>query len=621
MYGRLRLGLFAATTAGAWVLLAAGRGTTAWFLVAAAVLTFAFLVGRHRIARRHMHRAELMAAFNREGIARVGRRWSELPDPPITPPSRNHDYADDLDLHGHASLLHLVGVCGTAPGRQTMQRWLLEGADPETIALRQEAVREMAGAYGFRDRLVAEARMMKGGGEGDGTDGFLAWAEGEAWLDRRLWVRAVGIVLPVVNLAATVLYSLGVVPLPALVWPLLASTLLYTRLRKGLHRDFDEADDGESGVRRFAPLLAVLVNAPLESAYAVEIRRRLGADPAGSGTRKAAATAHPRPAHHEITTLRRLLDLADTRRSPLFHLPLAVVLLWDVHVLAALERWRARSGPRVRDWLKAAGEAEALAALAALASDHPDWAFPVVDPATTTLRGEAVGHPLLAPDACVPNDVEVGPAGSFLLVTGSNMSGKSTLLKAVGLNAVLTQAGAPVRARSLRMPPLRIVTSMHVEDSVVDGVSYFMAGLHRLKHVVDVARRRPDPAHPAIAPPAGPPPDGSDGKPTPVPHTLYLLDEILQGTNTTERRIAARTVLRHLLATGAIGAVTTHDLTLADAEDLTRRAVAVHFTESVGDGDEGITFDYRLRNGIATSTNALRLLELVGLGDGDGPKS
>ena len=637
LYGRLRLGVFAATIVGAWWLFAAGEGAAAWSLVAAAVVTFVFLVARHGIARRRMHRAELMAGFNREGIARVRRRWSELRDPPGTSPRDDHDYADDLDLFGPASLLHLVGVCGTAPGRQTLQRWLLGRAAPDTIALRQEAVREMAGAYDFRDRLAAEGRMMEGGGAGE-VDRFLEWAEGGAWLESRSWVRAVGILLPAVNLTAIVLYFLGLVPLPVLVWPLVVSTLLYTQLRKGLNPHFDKADDGESGVRRFAPLLGHLVGTPLQSAYAVEIRHRLGACSAGDpqaaptpghhhqpeaaspGTPQV-TTATPRPAHHEITTLRRLLDLADVRRSPLFHLPFAIVLLWDVHVLAALERWKARSGHRVRDWLDAAGEAEALAALAALSADHPDWIFPVIDPDATTLRGEALGHPLLAPDACVPNDVEVGPAGSFLLVTGSNMSGKSTLLKAVGLNAVLAQAGAPVCAQSLRMPPLRIVTSIHVEDSLADGVSYFMAGLHRLKHVVDAARERRDPSHPAIATPTDPPPDGGHGKPTPTPHTLYLLDEILQGTNSAERRIAARTVLRHLLATGAIGAVTTHDLTLADAEDLVERAVAVHFTESVGDGGEGISFDYRLRDGIATSTNALRLLELVGLGDGGGSRS
>ena len=606
LYGRLRLALFAATVAGVWILFAAGRGAAAWTVIATAVVTFAFLVARHHVAQRRLLRAQLMADFNREGIARIRRRWSELPDPPIASPRKDHDYADDLDLYGHASLLHLVGVCGTAPGRTTLERWLLERAAPETIAMRQEAVREMAGAYGFRDRLVAEARMMGGGGEGNGVDGFLAWAEGGAWLASRRWVRVAGVLLPAVNLTAIVLYSLGLVPMPTMVWPLVLSTLLYTALLKGLHRCFDEADDGESGVRRFAPLLAVLIDAPLQSAYAVEILRRLGADPAGNRT-----------APEEIATLRSLLDLSDARRSPLLHLPLAIVLAWDVHVLAALERWKARSGTRVRDWLEAAGEAEALSALAALAVDHPDWTFPEIDPAAATFTGEALGHPLLEPAARVTNDVEVGPAGSFLLVTGSNMSGKSTLLKAVGVNAVLAQAGGPVCARSLRMPPMRIVTSIYVEDSLADGVSYFMAGLHRLKLVVDAARDEVGPFRPAIASP----PDGTRDQATSTPHTLYLLDEILQGTNSAERRIAARTVLRHLLATGAIGAVTTHDLTLADAEDLVERAVAVHFTESVGDGAEGLTFDYRLREGIATSTNALKLLELAGLGDGGNPRS
>ena len=268
------------------------------------------------------------------------------------------------------------------------------------------------------------------------------------------------------------------------------------------------------------------------------------------------------------------------------------MLHWDVHVLVALERWKERSGHRVGDWLDATGEAEALAALAALAADHPDWTMPALDPDAHTVEARALGHPLIAPGICIRNDVEIGPAGSFLLVTGSNMSGKSTLLRALGLNAVLAQAGGPVCAARLRMPPLRVVTSMRVDDSLAEGVSYFMAGLQRLKMVVEAAR--------------------SPGGVT--PRTLYLLDEILQGTNSAERRVAARTVLRHLLETDAIGAVTTHDLSLAEADDLTTRGVAVHFTESVDDGAEGLAFDYRLRSGIAKSTNALKLLEMAGLG-------
>lgn len=577
---RLRLVVFVATGAGAWLLISQGRGQAVWLLMAAAAVAFVIVVARHRAARGHLRRAQLMADFNREGIARVERRWSDLPRPFSPPVPRNHDYADDLDLHGRASLVHLTGVCGTAPGRSTLWSWLLAPADADTIASRQEAVCEMAGAFDFRDRIAAEARLMDGDSMEDVED-FLRWCESPDPLSGRTWLRSAAILLPPVNLAAIILYSLGMVPTAAVAWPLLLSALVMVPAWKAINRACAEADDGESGVRHYGSLLGLLADSPLDSRYVADLRQRLGA-----GTK---------PAHREIATLRRLLDMAEVRRSPLFHIPLALVLLWDVHVLAALERWKRRCGARVRTWLDVVGEAEALAALAALAADHPDWTMPTLDAEATTMSGRALGHPLLAPELCVPNDVEVGPAGSFLLVTGSNMSGKSTLVKAAGLNVVLAQAGAPVCAEALRIPPLRVVTSMQVTDSLADGVSFFMAGLQRLRQVVDAAE---------------------EAGTAPGPGVLYLLDEILQGTNSAERRIAARAVLRRLLRSGAIGAVTTHDLSLADAEDLNARAIPVHLTESIGDGNEGLTFDYRLRTGIATSTNALRLLQLVGLGDG-----
>ena len=508
-YSRLRLATFATTITGAWLLFQSGRGTAAWLFMAGGILAFAILVARHRVARRRLRRAELMADFNREGIARIERRWSGLPaapdltarethdhaaasahdyaatnahafatsNAPHFAATNAHDYADDLDLYGRASLLRLAGVCGTEPGWKTLQSWLLAPADGDAIVRRQDAVREMAGAYDFRDLLAAEARLMEDGrgvpgheaaatfrhaGAARDVEAFLAWAESGGWLSHRPWLRAAAFVLPAVNVTAIILYSLGMVPVPALAWPLLISSILIAQGWKRIGRTFGEADDGESSVRRYAPLFGHLASAPLDSDYTANIRHRLG-----TGSRSA-----PR----EISALRRLLDMAQVRESPLFHLPLAVVLLWDVHVLAALERWKTRSGARVRDWLDAAGEAEALAALAALAADHPDWTFPTIDTAADIVHARSLGHPLLAPDVCVRNDVKIGPASSFLFVTGSNMSGKSTLLKAVGLNAALAQAGGPVCADSLTMPPLRVVTSMRVEDSLEDGVSYFMAG-------------------------------------------------------------------------------------------------------------------------------------------------
>jgi DNA mismatch repair ATPase MutS len=221
-----------------------------------------------------------------------------------------------------------------------------------------------------------------------------------------------------------------------------------------------------------------------------------------------------------------------------------------------------------------------------------------------------MGHPLLPPAERVDNDVEVGPAGTFLLVTGSNMSGKSTLLRAIGVNLILAGTGAPVCASSFRTPPVALWTSMRVQDSLERGVSYFMAELQRLKQVVDAAR-----ADAASWSRDG---RGGAGLFAAEPEErrfFYLLDEILQGTNTAERQIAARRIIAYLVDSGALGAVSTHDLTLADAPELAAHARMVHFTETIAAGDSGpmMTFDYLLRPGIATSTNALRLMEIVGL--------
>ncbi len=201
---------------------------------------------------------------------------------------------------------------------------------------------------------------------------------------------------------------------------------------------------------------------------------------------------------------------------------------------------------------------------------------------------------MLKPEVAVGNDVEIGPPGTFLLVTGSNMSGKSTLLRALGTNIVLAQAGGPVCARLLRLPPVVLATSIRVQDSLEQGVSYFLAELKRLKCVVDAAKRV-----------------RMEGDRT----LVFLLDEMLHGTNTVERQIAARAVLAHLLDLGATGMVSTHDLDLVATPTLAGRSRLVHFTESfIEEADRpALTFDYTLRPGLATSTNALKLMEMVGL--------
>jgi DNA mismatch repair ATPase MutS len=287
---------------------------------------------------------------------------------------------------------------------------------------------------------------------------------------------------------------------------------------------------------------------------------------------------------------------------------LQAVFLWNFHTLWLLEGWQRDNVQHAREWLQALGTLEAYSALATLGYDHPDWAFPEVttnqdeagEVATgghgAVLEARNLGHPLLPDEVCVGNDVSIGPAGTFLLVTGSNMSGKSTLLRAIGTNVVLAQAGGPVCASWLRLAPVILTTSIRVQDSLEHGVSYYMAELQRLKQVVDTSLQARD--------------SGATSTP------LFLLDEILHGTNTSERQIAARHIIGYLLSIGATGAVSTHDLTLADSPQFAQDRALVHFTEQFerdSAGRPSMTFDYKLRPGLATSTNALKLMEIVGL--------
>lgn len=581
--GTARLATFAAGVA-ALVVVDVAEGTPAMVaavLAAALLATFLSEVAAHRRVRLRIRWEEVLRGLGVEGGLRRERRWQELAA--ALPPAEareeatphDHPYAGDLDVFGRASLARLAGPVTSERGRARLRAWLLEPAPAEEAARRQEAVRELAPRRELRHALAAHGRLH-GASDPPGTGIFLAWAEGAPWLLARPGLRAAAVALPVA-LVALVVADLAFGLPPWWLLPALAHAELIRRHWKRLNTDFAMAEDGVALLAAYVPQLRLLEaenpTAPLLRALADEV---------GAGGVSASA---------RLQRLSRLLDTVESRRNLLYG-PLAAVLLLDFHLAWALDRWRAASGSALRGWLEALGTWEGLSALATLAHDHPDWSYPAVAE-EPVLRATALGHPLLPPSACVRNDVTVGPPGSFLLVTGSNMSGKSTLLRALGANAVLAGAGAPVCAASLSLPRLRVRTCMRVDDSLAEGVSLFMAELLRIRGIVEDA-------------------DASGGG-GPV---MYLLDELLHGTNTAERRVAARAVIRHLLARDALGAVSTHDLTLAEAPDLEAAAVPVHFRESVehDGGETRLSFDYRLRPGLATTRNALKLLDAVGLG-------
>ncbi|MGD2069626.1 MAG: DNA mismatch repair protein MutS [Gemmatimonadota bacterium] len=569
-----------------------GAGKPLALVVGALLLAvFVHLVRRHRALRREIRHREVMASLHEAGLARLDRDWdvleeSGLPAGPDEPPGGAHPYAEDLYLFGHASLFRLLGPVTTSPGRATLAGWLTRPTSPRGIASRQEAVRALAPKLELRHRMTALG--IEGPPERAGhVRPLLEWVSSPAWLEGERAVRVAALLLPPTTLALFGLYLGGTLP-PLWIVPFVLQVAALRKVQGRIAQEVDRVGVGAEAVRRWAGQLALLPELPR-------------ADPLDRI--RQAATVRGTPAHESLQSLRARLDFAESRGNMVYQ-ALNFVALLDVWAYRALERWKAAHGEEVAGWVEALGEAEALMALATLAHDHPDWCLPRIGGAEgaevpVRLKARALGHPLLAPEVRVANDVEVGPPGSFLLITGSNMSGKSTLLRAIGANVVLAQAGAPACAEEMSLPPVTLWTSMMVGDSLESGVSRFMAELLRLKAVVDAARAGQE-----------------EGR-----CVLYLLDEILQGTNTAERRVAARTSIRHLLDAGAIGAVTTHDLTLHQASDLERRARAFHFRESVRrvEGRPRLHFDYRLRPGLSTTTNALELLEAVGLGPVEEP--
>ncbi len=553
-----------------------------------AFLGFVTLAGYHEEIERQLKRFGALRQINEQAIARLHRNWTALPEPSVEIPREHRAVAGDLDLFGHASVFQFVCSAGTPMGLQVLRDWLLEPASPEEIQLRQQALIELAPQLELRETLNVEGRLLAD--RGNATERFVEWAEGAPWLLARRWLVWLCRLLPAAGAITLALTLLGAVPADVGGFSVLgiwAVNLLVTVVFAGnVHDVFHRVDSRSGEVRRYLQMFELMYSMPDSTTKLDAIKRE--ATRLGGGVQL------------RMRTLNLISGCASIRHSALFfifvYIPLQIAFLYDFHVLNLLEIWQKRHGQFARGWFQALGEFEAVASMATLVHDNPDWAMPEVSASAQRFEAQNLGHPLLPDQVRVDNDVEVGPRDSFLLVTGSNMSGKSTLLRTIGVNAVLAQAGAPVCARQLSMPPVTLATSMRIHDSLEYGVSFYMAELMRLKEIVDQA--------------------GVFQKQT--GHLLlYLLDEILQGTNSKERHIAVVRVLHHLLEHGAIGAVSTHDLELATSQMLADACHAVHFRETLHDHDaeQPMTFDYRLRPGVATTTNALKLLEIVGLAD------
>ena len=584
---RISHGRVATFLTGGFCFLAAGlaqSGAAIWLaaglLAMGGFLALVWWYGRVLAEAERFHQ---LAEINCQAVARVRRRWESIPLRSGGNASADDALAGDLDLFGRASLFHLVSTANTPIGVRTLSDWFLHPADPHTVRERQEAVAELAPTLEMRQELQRRGLRVADAGSDPGK--FLEWAKSAPWLTGRHWVIWASRILPLSILACVILAAMGALPASSWLLPFGLTIALSSMYCQQMHEIFAAISTRHGEIGDYADLFQWIDAASVNSAPMKELQGR--------------TTTHGAEACHEIQRLGRIMDLANLRFSSMAYFLIQSVTAWDFHILALLERWQRRNGNHVRSWFEALAQWEALASLAGLAHDNPTWIFPTLQHQPSgqqSLQARELGHPLIPEDRRVANDVSVGPPGTFLMVTGSNMSGKSTLLRAIGANVVLGQAGAPVCARQLVFPPVLLATSMRIHDSLASGVSFYMAELKRLKQIVDAAREQ-----------------SADSKRV----LLYLLDEILQGTNTAERQIAVRRVLAHLLAEGALGAISTHDLQLAADPALAEAGRAVHFRETihVESGRQEMTFDYKLREGLATTSNALKLLEMVGLGE------
>lgn len=543
------------------------------FLAALAGLAVAVLIVQHRRLRRERDDLQRLIDVNVRSRDRALLAWDTVPAAPPSGADRTHAYAFDLNIVGSASIAQRIGSPTTRHGWSHLYTRLLASSEAADVVERQRSVHELAGRIDLRQQVEATGR--RSGGDIPDPAPFLTWAEGSPLFPERAWLQIVSIAGPVALVVLIVFQALGIVSYPLWLIPLAVNVLVFQLLGGRVAEGVAAVAPLHHAIAGYRDMFGLIAGDDTKTPNLLRIRETLGLGHSGAMTL--------------VSRLTRISSLAIPRGSILYY-PLQMAVLWDIHVLQALERWKCANGDRARLWLEAAGEWEALAALSILAHDHPGWATPVLDGTMPAIDAHGLAHPLIAVDLAIGNDVTAGPAGTFLFVTGSNMAGKSTLLRALGVNAVLAMAGAPVCARSLTMPPVDVWTCMRVEDSVARGVSFFMAELQRLKLVVDAcngARERP---------------------------VLYLLDEILQGTNTGERQIASRRVLSQLVGTSSLGAISSHDLDLVSGTELDDRARKVHFAERFRRGSEGpsMTFDYMLRPGLATSTNALALMELLG---------
>jgi MutS domain V len=538
-----------------------------WWLVAVAGI-FVVLAVIHERVDQGLAAANRGVAYYARALRRLNNKWAGEGNSGDRFRSPDHLFADDLDLFGRASLFELLSTARTSGGERVLADWLLKPGSRDQVLERQQAVAELRPRMDLREELALMGEDVRAAADDKAPAVWGALPPVSFFAG----ARAAAFVLAVLALVTLGLFFAQLASLRPFLVVVLAEMIFGFLLRGPVQSVMASVSTPSRDLELMALLLARIEREHFTSAGLVRLRKQLETD--------------SRPASQQIDRLERLVGQLDAVRNPFFRLVVSP-LVWVPQFAMAVENWRVHCGPHIGDWVAAISEFEALCSLACFAYERPDAVFPeLLEQAEPMLDAVGLIHPLIGTREAVGNDVSLSPQNRLWIVSGSNMSGKSTLLRAVGVSAVLAWAGAPVTAQKLRVSKLYIGASLRTVDSLADHRSRFYAEISRLRDVMNLAR---------------------EGKPV-----LFLFDEVLSGTNSHDRRIGAQALLKKLVELGAIGLVTTHDLALAEiAPALNGLVRNVHFEDYLEGGE--VRFDYHLRQGVVTRSNALDLMRAVGL--------
>ena len=540
------------------------------FLFITTILTFVSLAIKHNNIKYNKIRCSVLCVINENSLKRTDNNWNDFPDSGEDFSDEDHNYSKDLDIFGENSLFQWINTCITYLGRQKLKDALSKPQYTiEEIHKRQDAIKELAGNIGWTQRFAAEAILSEN--KNHNPDELLKWVDDKNGFFLKPLVITIIRLLPVITISllvssfifSQVSYRISLI---GIVLQIILLLLGY----KEVSRNLDTVYQYKDTILIYNELRIHIEKKKFNSEYLKKLQEKL-------------VNKNGMKASYQIKKLVNLVNVISDRKN-IYYFPINLIALWDYQCLINLQRFKKDSGPSLATWVEVIGEMEALNSLSTIAYEHRDWSMPSFQDGSPIFIAKNLGHPLLGSNR-VYNDIHIEKSQNVLLITGSNMSGKSTLLRTTGINLVLAYAGAPVCSESFRCSIMDIYTCMRTSDNLEKNISSFYAELLRIKKLVTASKDK-----------------------TPI---FFLLDEIFKGTNSIDRHTGAKILVAKLSTENALGFVSTHDLELGDIENTNKRVKNYHLREYYK--DDKLYFDYKLRSGVSTTRNALYLMKMAGL--------